>query len=196
MEGLYRKIIFYYKEFISRNLRGSRVLIWFILTYLIYALMLMVSIPKVMSFAGDMQIFNILPFGYNEEYAMKLLYALGNEGRRVYLYQQILIDLFFPFLFAFGNCLLTGFLLKKLNYLKGGFIYLCLFPVFASWFDYLENIGVMAMLLRFPDVSVTLIQVSSFFSVAKSLLITIFFVVLFVLLFLISKKFLLTKYHD
>lgn len=196
MEGLYRKIIFYYKEFISRNLSGSRVLIWFILTYLIYALMLLVSIPRVMSFAGGMQIFNILPFGYNEGYAMKLLHTLGSEGRRVYLHQQILIDLFFPFLFAFGNCLLTGFLLKKLNYLKGGFIYLCLIPVFASWFDYLENIGVMAMLLRFPDISVTLIQVSSFFSVAKSLLITIFFVVLMVLLILISIKSLLTKYRN
>lgn len=182
MEGLFRKIIFYYKEFIYRNIGAKRVLIWFVFTYSIYALILLMSIPEVMSFAGGMPVFNIMPFGYSAEYAMKLLLTLGNEGRSVYLFRQVPVDLFFPFLFAAGNTLLIGFLLNKINRLKGGFIYLCLIPVFASWFDYLENLGVMAMLINYPENSTLLIHFTSLFSVAKSLLITVNFVTIFLIL--------------
>jgi len=196
MENLIKKLIFYYEEFLYRNIGGKRVLIWFVLTYTIYTLLLLVSIPEVMSFSGGMPIFNIMPFGYTDEYAMKLLFTLGNEGRNAYLFHQIPIDLFFPFLFALSNCILTGFLLNKLNHLKGNYVYLCLIPVFASWFDYLENIGVMAMLLHFPDVTSSMIQFSDFFSVAKSLLITLYFIVLFFILLFVLRKKLLPKQID
>jgi hypothetical protein len=63
-----------------------------------------------------------------------------------------------------------------------------LLPVFASWFDYLENLGVWFMLVKYPDVPNALIQFSDFFSVAKSMLITIYFAVLVVIFFLIWKR--------
>lgn len=188
MEGLIRRIDFYLKEFIYRNISGKRVLIWAIITYLFYAFILLVSIPSILKFSGGMNIFNMMPFGYSSEYVMRLLSTLGVEGRHAYLYHQIPLDLVFPFIFAFGNCLLIGYLLNKINSLKGKLIYLCLLPVFASWFDYLENIGVMTMLLNYPNVSEIVIQFTDFFSVTKSLLMNIYFVALFVILVLVSFK--------
>lgn len=188
MNDFLKKLNFYYKEFIYRNIGGKRVLYWFLLTYFIYGVLLLVVIPELMSFSGGKPVFNVLPFGYNVEYANSLLFALGEEGRRAYLYHLIPIDLFFPFLFAYSNAILTGYLLNRLQRLNSKIIYLCLIPVFASWFDYLENLGVMAMLLKYPNETELLVQFSDFFSVAKSLLITIYFAVLFALFFLFFRR--------
>lgn len=183
-----RRIDFYFKEFIYRNIKGKRVLIWVVFTYLIYAFILLVSVPSILKYTNGMNTFNMMPFGYSSEYVMKLLITLGSEGRHAYLFHQIPLDLVFPFIFAFGNCLLVGYLLNRMNSLKGNLIYLCLLPVFASWFDYLENIGVMTLLLKYPNVSELVIQFSNFFSVTKSLLMNIFFFVLFVMLLFVGFK--------
>ena len=196
MEGLTRRIDFYFKEFIYRHIKGKRVLIWVSITYLIYAFILLVSIPSVSKFTGGMNTFNMMPFGYSSEYVLKLLSTLGTEGRHAYLLHQIPLDLVFPFIFAFGNCLLIGFLLNKINSLKGKLMYLCLLPVFASWFDYLENVGVMTMLLKYPTVTEFVIHFTEFFSVTKSLLMNIFFIVLFVLFGLVGFKWYFSRNVD
>lgn len=180
--------MFYYREFLSANIGGKKVLILFVLTYLVFGLMLFVTVPDIMSYAGGMKIFNSMPFGYSAKYAETLLFALGEEGRHAYLVQQIPIDLFFPFLFGFGNCLLLAYLLNKLNSLYGGLIYLCLIPIFTSWFDYLENLGITGMLHTFPDTPLFLIQISNLFSVTKSLLASIYFVILFIVLISLGIK--------
>ena len=188
MERLIRRIDFHFKEFIYRNISRRRVLIWVVITYLFYAFILLVSVPSILTYTNGMNTFNMMPFGYSSEYVMKLLITLGSEGRHVYLLHQIPLDLIFPFIFAFGNCLLIGFLLNKMNSLKGNLLYLCLLPVFASWFDFLENIGVMTLLFNYPNVSELVIQFSDFFSVTKSLLMNIFFFVLFVMLLFVGFK--------
>jgi len=192
MERLLRKFVFYYREFLSANIGGKKVLFFFILTYLILGVMLFVTVPNVMSFAGGLKIFNIMPFGYSTQYAKDVLAALGNEGRQVYLYQQIPINLFFPFLFGFGNCLILAYLLNKLNSLYAGYIYLALIPIFASWFDYLENLGILTMLNSYPDTPNYLIQFSNLFSVAKSLFATIYYVILFIVIVSLGIKWLRT----
>jgi hypothetical protein len=166
----------------------KNVVFWFALTYFLYSLLLFVVIPDLMNYTGGNPVFNIMPLGYTSDYVDSLLHRMGEQGRHAYLYHLIPVDLFFPFLFAYSNFILTGYLLGRLEALRGGFIYLCLLPVFASWFDYLENLGVMAMLVNYPNQSNALIQFSDFFSVTKSLLITIYFCVLAVIFFLIWKR--------
>lgn len=188
MEFVFKKIGFYFKEFIYRNVSARRVFWVMVLTYLVYGVILLIVIPELMAFTGGQPIFNILPFGYSDGYVNEILLKMGEEGRKAYMYHLVPIDIFFPFLFAYGNSILVGYLLNRLQALNGRFIYLCLIPVFASWFDYLENLGVMTMLIKYPDVTDPLIQFCNFFSVAKSLLVTLNFVMLLVILFLIWKR--------
>jgi hypothetical protein len=188
MERLLKRFSLYYTEFILRNIQAKWVIFWLILTYFIYSVLLFVIIPELMAFSGGKLIFNIMPFGYSEEYVKELLSTMGEVGRKNYLHHLIPVDLFFPFMFAYSNFILTGYLLNRLEAVRDGFKYLCLLPVFASWFDYLENLGVMAMLVKYPDESNALVQFCDFFSVTKSLLITIYFVVLLTILFLIWKR--------
>ena len=179
------------KELIKRNLNGKKVLLLFILTNIIFAFMLIITIPKVMNFSGGMKLLDLIPTGYNAEYVNSLLNALGDKGRDAYLFNQIPIDMIYPFLFGVSYSLVLAYILNKLGKLNGYLFYLCLLPIFSGLFDYFENIGIIIMLNSYPDNSIILSQVTNVFSVLKSSLATIYFIILIILLivFGISKLF-------
>lgn len=149
---------------------------------MVYVFMLTVTIPWVMGFSGGMRLFDMMPMGYDPEYALLLLDKLGEAGRRVYLYNQIPVDLLYPLLFGLTYCLLTAWFLNKLNILKAEAFYLCLLPLLAGLFDYLENFSIIKMLISYPYLTDTVLQTGAFFTVFKSLFSTISFTVLIVLM--------------
>jgi len=173
---------------IRRNLDGKKVLLLFVVTNLLYAVMLTVTIPKVMNLAGEMKIMDMLPAGYNPEYVNSLLKALGEKGRNVYLYEQIPLDMVYPFLFALSWCIVLGYILDKLGKLDSKLIFLCLIPVFAGAFDYCENIGIITILKRYPANSALLSQITSVFTVLKSTCTTIFFIILVTFIIVLGIK--------
>ncbi len=168
--------------FISKNITGKKVLIWFILANIVYVLMLTVTIPKVMSFSEGMRLFDMMPMGYSPEYALSLLETLGDQGRDSYLYHQIPLDMIYPLLFAIAYSLVLGYFLKKLKLLKKPYAYLCLLPIIAGLADYLENFGIISLLKSYPDFLATTVKITNYFTLIKSATTTTFFVVLIVLL--------------
>ena len=168
------------KEIIYRNINGKKVLLLFVLTNLVYAFMLIITIPKVMSFSDGKKLLDMLPFGYNAEYVNSLFDTLGEKGRDAYLFNQIPVDMVYPFLFGISSCLVLAYFLNKINKLNGPLIYLCLLPVFGGAFDYIENIGIITMLANYPDVSNLSVSITNIFSIFKSTFITIYFVVLII----------------
>ena len=175
-------------ELIKRNLSGKKVLILFLLTNMIYAIMMIVTIPKVMGFSGGMKIMDMMPTGYNPEYVNTLLKALGEKGRNVYLFEQIPVDMVYPFLFAVSWCLILGYILNKLGKIDGKLIYFCFIPVFAGAFDYCENMGIITILNQYPANSSLLSQITSVFSILKSLCTTTYFIVLMICLSVLGIK--------
>lgn len=182
------QVSFYMKEGIYRHIEKKKVLLLFILTNVVYAFMLIVSIPKVMSYSAGMKIFDMMPMGYDPEYAYSFLEKLGIEGRNAYLYFQIPFDLIYPFLFGITYCLLIAYLLDKLDRFKNETYYLCILPVFAGLFDYLENFGIMDMLMHYPLLTDKIIHTATFFTVLKSLFSTITFTVVIALLVMLGLK--------
>lgn len=186
------------KNLITRYLNGKIILVLFILTNIVYAIMLTITIPKVMNYAGGMKLLDMLPTGYNADYVNSLLDALGTEGRNTYLFQQIPIDLIYPCLFGITYCLFFAFIINKLNKQNSLLFYLCYFPIFAGLFDYLENFGIITILNSYPDNSTVLSQLTSIFSILKSTLTTIYFIALLTALFALLTKYILsnTKKHN
>lgn len=168
------------KEIISRNIKGKKVLLLFILTNLVYAFMLLVTIPKVMHFSNGVKLLDMLPTGYNAEYVNSLFDTLGEKGREIYLFNQIPIDMIYPFLFGISYCLVLAYFFQKLGKLNGYYIYLSLLPVAAGFFDYLENFGIITMLINYPNLSKSLIATTNIFTIFKSALTTIYFVILII----------------
>lgn len=158
---------------------GRNVLIFLIPSLAVYFVMLLHTIPGVQSYAPEMKIFDLSPSGYSYDYAIKLFSTLGDEGRKEYLNTQLPLDFIYPALFSISSFLLLAWLFLK-RYDKGSRIfYFCFVPIFAGMFDYLENIQIVVMILNFPDISNTQVVLSSAFTIAKSGLTTIFFLLLF-----------------
>ncbi|MCK5730824.1 MAG: hypothetical protein KAH68_07105 [Draconibacterium sp.] len=169
------------KELISKNSSGKNVLIFAIATGIVYLIMPIVTMPKVMQFAGEMKILDLLPCGYNLEYVNALFKMLGEEGRHHYLYFQIPVDMIFPLLLTITNCLLIALLLKKQKLFRNPFIYLCFFPLISGIADYAENIGIIRMLIQYPDLIKFDVKINSLFSIVKYTSITISFMAIIVL---------------
>jgi len=181
------------KDIIKRNINGKKIILLFILTNVIYAFMLTITIPKVMSFAGGMKLLDMMPTGYNSEYVNSLLSALGTTGRNAYLFNQIPVDMIYPFLFGITYCLLLAYILNKIGKLESYFFYLCLIPLFSGLFDYCENFGIITMLNNYPGNSNLLTQTTNVFSVLKSSFTTIYFIVLTISLIVYGIKVIISK---
>ena len=174
------------KRIIEKSISGKKVLGLFILTNLIYAFMLLVTIPKTMVFSNGMKLLDMMPTGYDYNYVNKLFSALGVNGRETYLTSQIPVDMIYPVLFAISYGAVMAYFLKKLNKLSSPFDYLCVLPIIAGLADYIENIGIISMLNNYPDVTETAVNITTMFSVIKSITTSIFFLALVVILILFS----------
>jgi len=169
-------------KILEKNTSGKKVLSLFILTNIVYLFMLMVTIPKTMKFSNGMKLLDMLPTGYNQDYVNELFKTLGENGREIYLTNQIPVDMIYPLLFTLTYSLLLAYFLKKIDKLKPPFTYLCLLPIIAGIADYLENFGIIAMLNNYPDLTETTVNATNTFSIIKSTSTSIFFVALIVIL--------------
>jgi len=128
----------------------------------------MVTIPKTMDFSNGMKLLEMLPTGYNQDYVNKLFKTLRENGRAIYLTNQIPVDMRYPLLFGLTYSLLLAYFLKKLNKLKSLFKYLCLLPIIAGITDYMENLGIITMLNNYPKLTEVIVNATNIFSVIKS----------------------------
>ncbi len=167
---------------------GRVVMGFFIPAMVVYAIMLLYTIPLVEQYAPEMKLFDLSPTGYSYEYAMELLDVLGVKGRNVYLYLQLPMDFIYPGLFAVSCCLLLAWLFSKSLNSSSQMFYLCFVPVAAGLFDYFENIGIVCMLIFYPNVAKQLVAITSFFTLLKSGLTTAFFALLLIGVILFIKR--------
>lgn len=175
------------KKLIKQNLGGKKILVLFLMTTLVYAAMLLITIPQVMQFSHGMTLLDMMPAGYSHAYVRTLFDTLGEPGRNAYLYRQIPLDMLYPGLFGVSYCLIMAYFLNKLGRLESRLFYLCLMPVFSAIFDYGENIGIITMLGSYPDISSLVAQITVVFSVLKSTSTSIYFIALILLLIALAK---------
>ncbi|PWA09417.1 hypothetical protein [Flavobacterium laiguense] len=176
------------KDLIQKNISGKKVLLFFILANLVYAAMLIITIPEVMHYSGGMKILDMMPTGYDTYYVNTLLNTLGKSGRDSYLNHQLPLDLIYPALFGISSCLVLAYFLNKLKKLDSLLFYLCLIPLISGFFDYGENIGIISMLRDYPNISVLQVQITSTFSILKSILTSIYFIILIITLLAVAKN--------
>ncbi|MBL1215690.1 MAG: hypothetical protein D8M61_20270 [Ignavibacteriae bacterium] len=173
MNKLFNKIL----TTIDKYSSGKNVLIFFTAAIIVYFVMLFVTIPNVMNYANGMELFDLQPTGYSAEYAKALLDTLGSEGRQAYLYYQIPLDMVYPLLFALTYSLMLFYLFKKILKTNSKLFALSIVPLIAGFFDYLENIGIIIMLVMYPGFSTITANVTNIFSILKSFSTTLFFLI-------------------
>jgi hypothetical protein len=179
-------------KIIIKNVSGRTVLQFFIISSSLYFLMLLGTIPHLHKITNGVKILDMMPTGYNLAYVKKLMEALGETGRHYYLFRQLPVDLVFPFFFAISNCLIISWFLKKLGK-SDSIFFVCYLPLIAGFFDYAENFTVISILINYPKISDSLVQVSNLFSVLKSSSTTVSLTVLLVIVLVWGFRKLTTK---
>lgn len=166
----------------EKFLRGKTVLLWFIVTSCVYAFMLVVTIPHVMTFDGGIPLLDMMPTGYSHDYVIRLLEALGEDGRDAYLTKQLPVDMIYPGLFGITYALIFMYLMRKTGSTTTRWNLVSYLPLIAGMSDYLENFFFINMIKSYPDISEQTVRIASIFSVVKSSTTTLYFVCLTVLL--------------
>lgn len=163
------------KNLILNNIQGKKILLFLIITNLIYCVMIFYTIPQVMLFSQEMDLFDMMPLGYNYEYADSLLKALGENGINKYLQLQLPVDFIYPLNFGIAYCLLIAYLLSKRNLLQTKLFYLCYLPLLGGLFDYAENIAIINILKSYADLTQSAVCIASVMTIIKSVCTTISF---------------------
>ncbi|MEE8575773.1 MAG: hypothetical protein V3T31_00830 [candidate division Zixibacteria bacterium] len=184
-----------YRAILDRYTNGKTVLGLLAIMLPVYCYMLFVSIPDVMQHAGNLKLLDMMLLGYSFDYVMLLFDSLGEEGRNAYLTTQIPIDMVFPFLLASSFSLLLAFFFRKGFGLESRVHYLSVVPVAAGLFDYFENFGIIAMLTTYPDISYTLVSLTSLCSMIRAFATSVSWLLLLVSLAAATKRRFRTKPH-
>lgn len=161
---------------------GKIVIFNLVLTYSVYALMLVITIPALLNYSQGLTILDLKPAGYTYEYVNHLFHMLGEDGRSYYLHYQLPLDFVYPLLFALSGFLTLAYFIRKLEFFNSFWKKLVYLPVIAAIADYLENFGIIQLLVSFPDLHNGMVITSSCFSIAKSSVTTLYFVALFTLI--------------
>ena len=163
---------------IQKYSTGRNVILLFLINLAFYLTIIFYSIPKVVSSAPGMKLFDVSPTGYTTEYARSLLNAIGPQGRSLYLSLQLPLDFIYPGLFIISYSFLFAWFLKRNYDLDSKVFYALYIPIFAGLFDYAENVLIIMMLNAYPDLGPGLVGAASFASTLKSILTSIFFILL------------------
>jgi len=166
----------------KKHIQGKKVLIIFMVTNVVYFIMILITIPKVMQYAQGMDLFDMMPTGYSVDYARTLLTTLGPDGRSTYRQMQLPVDMIYPFLFGLTYSLMLAYFLAKLSWIEKPIFFIVPVPFVAGLFDYAENIGIFTMLRAYPDFSITIAQWTNYFTIVKSILSSASFILLLILL--------------
>lgn len=168
-------------ERLKKYVAGKNVIISFILTYAVYAIMLLHTIPTLLIYSKGITLPDMMPLGYNAEHIYNLLTELGVEGRAYYLAYQLPIDFIYPLLFALSGYLSLVYFQHKLHLKNTIWSILVFLPVIAGAADYLENIGIISFLNSFPEIPVGTVNLNSAISIVKSMATTLYFVLLLIM---------------
>jgi hypothetical protein len=182
--------------FMQGKASGKNVLLLFVLTMAVYLLMLLVTIPRVQSYAPDTALFDLSPTGYTHSHALTLLQSLDQAGRDAYLFPQLALDFVYPGLFAICYSLMLVWVYSKRVQSQSKLWYLALIPALGGIFDYVENILIIRMITTFPDVTEGLVSASSGLTLLKSAFSTASFLLLGLGFALLLKRRLMAGPHE
>lgn len=136
----------------------------------VYFLMIGTTLAHISAVSGALPL-DMRPFGYTPQDVTQLFNALEEDGRRYYLNRQLPLDTVYPALLALTLVAAIRWFDQRLSYTRISWLGIAA-SLGAAVFDYVENLGIAAMILRWPDLPASLVHATSTASILKSLLTT------------------------
>lgn len=108
-----------------------------------------------------------LQSSYSPEKAYQFIDSYGEEGRQYYAIIELTLDVIYPLLSALMFSSLTIYLFRRVFPLHSFWQKLPLLGLVVMLVDYLENTGILVMLLNFPRRLDPVAQIANIFTVTK-----------------------------
>jgi hypothetical protein len=108
-----------------------------------------------------------LQSSYSPERAYQFIDSYGEEGRQYYVWIELTLDLIYPLLSALMFSTLTIYLFRRVFSPESFWQKLPLLGPIVMIVDYLENAGVVTLLLSYPRRLDIVAQAANMFTVAK-----------------------------
>lgn len=119
-----------------------------------------VGVSKLKQITNGVGILDMEP-GYSIEKAYSILDSQGTEGRYYYLKRIIPMDFVFPLIYMAFYCSIILFLLKLIHPRNELLHLLAFVPVLNTFFDYLENITIIRLLVRYPQKEIFTVKLAN-----------------------------------
>jgi len=117
------------------------------------------GVAELKSITGGVGILDMEVF-YTPEQAYAFLAAMGDGGRAFELTHIVPLDLFVPFFYGLFLSTFISWLLHRWLPAESRWHRLNVIPVIGALFDYLENLGIVAMLLAWPAEMYSVAQIT------------------------------------
>ena len=134
---------------------------------LVWAMMFFGPLAHLSHLARGVSPFDIRPMGYSYNEAYAFLSAISERGRRYYANRELVLDMFYPPLYATSRVLALWWLtmpgrLRDIPMPPSWRYALIAVPMIMAGLDVAENGCIARMLRTWPDLSHDLVHVSSF----------------------------------
>jgi len=139
---------------------------------LLWAVMFFGPLAHLTRLAGGMTPFDIRPSGYSYAEAQAFLEAIGEQGRKYYSSPELILDAFYPPLYAVSRALALWWLtmpgrIREAPLPPKTRWTLIAVPVLMASLDVIENGCIAVMLWTWPNLSRGLVEASSFATQVK-----------------------------
>lgn len=143
---------------------------WSVIASLLFCMAYFVFLNYSISKEGDFQILDAQN-NYDVDWVYLQFEGFGALGRQLYLVSVLIIDNLFAVSYGLGFCWVFIFLLNNSFPQYINMLYkICFFPFLLSIVDLLENISISILLIQYPKISSNLVQIASFFTETKWIL--------------------------
>ncbi|MFN8672480.1 MAG: hypothetical protein U0457_10445 [Candidatus Sericytochromatia bacterium] len=184
------KMIYIYKKIeLLTNLKITLILLFitFSMMFFVNFIDSPVGVTRINSIAPNVGILDFLTY-YNSNTAYSLLENLTQEGRKTYLNLLIFFDFIFPMVYSISFSSLILLILKNTLKKENKLNILAITPIFIGFFDILENLSIINMILNFPE-RIFIANFAGYFTLGKQIFSVLSVgLIFFSLIFLVISK--------
>ncbi len=159
--------------FLNRIASWKSLLIFLAIYLLFNGYILKNTESKIIELAGKSVRIIDLTFGFNPQKTLMMVSEYGDAARSFYARTEMTTDIAYPIVYAF----LYGIILSLL-YRKTSYAWVNVLPFIGLFFDYLENINIVILLITYPQQSLAIAILCEIFELMKWLTLGSFILVI------------------
>ena len=161
-------------KFIKSLDRGRNIWLLGITTGLFLVVYNLIKLPELIAgqlgYSGSQPMFAIdLQFNYSPTWVYTVLGNYGEKGREAYGYLLGLLDFIFPLIYSFFLATALSATLSRLLGEESGWQKLSLIGLVPGIMDWLENVGIVGLIINYPQQLPWLVNITNIFTMAKYL---------------------------